>query len=162
MSKVRSMIVGLQCFVKKNGKYLMLKRHESKQIMPGVWMAPGGTREHSEGLFTCARREILEETGLMIKNLRVRAVGATHLKDLDQEIHFHFLTADFAAGKLKPETDVGKLQWLEPERILVLENLLAEHKHVLPHVLGNDPRVISFRCVYSRGNELEDIIIEEP
>lgn len=77
--KDRPIIVGLQCFVKKNGKYLMLKRHESKQIMPGVWMAPGGTREHAEGLFACARREIFEETGLKIKNLSVRAVGTGHL-----------------------------------------------------------------------------------
>ncbi|OGY15646.1 MAG: hypothetical protein A2784_04510 [Candidatus Chisholmbacteria bacterium RIFCSPHIGHO2_01_FULL_48_12] len=162
MAKARSIIVGLQCFVRKKGKYLMLKRHESKQIMPGVWMAPGGTREHSEGLFTCARREIWEETGLKIKNLQVRAVGTAYLRDLDQEIHFHFLRADFAAGKLKPETDVGKLQWLEPKGILRLENLLSEHKHILPHVFGDDLRVISFRCVYSRGNDLEDIIIEKP
>lgn len=162
MAKARSIIVGLQCFVKKKGKYLMLKRHESKQIMPGVWMAPGGTREHSEGLFACARREIEEETGLMIKNLKIRAVGTAYLKDLESEIHFHFLTADFDAGKLKPETNVGKLQWFEPAKILQMENLLAEHKHILPHVFGNDPGVISFRCIYSQGNKLEDIIIEEP
>lgn len=159
--KDRPIIVGLQCFVRKNGKYLMLKRHESKQIMPGVWMAPGGTREHSEGLFACARREILEETGLKIRNLSIRAVGTAHLKDLKQEIHFHFLTADFSSGRLKPETGVGKLMWLKSAEILQLENLLSEHKFVLPHVFGNNPQAISFRCVYSRGNDLEKIIIEK-
>ena len=160
--KDRQMIVGLQCFVKKSGKYLMLKRHESKQIMPGVWMAPGGTREFTEGLFSCARREILEETGLKIKNLSVRAVGTAFLKDINQEIHFHFLTADFSSGKLKPETGVGKLMWLKPTEILQLENLLSEHKRILPHVFGKDPRVVSFRCVYSKGNDLEEIVVESP
>lgn len=162
IKKDRPMIVGLQCFVKKNGKYLMLKRRETKQIMPGVWMAPGGTREHAEGLFTCARREILEETGLKIKNLSIRAVGTAHLRDINQEIHFHFLTADFASGRLKPETGVGKLTWLKPPEILQLENLLSEHKYILPHVFGKNPQAISFRCVYSRGNHLEKIVIERP
>lgn len=160
--KDRSIIVGLQCFVRKDGKYLMLKRHESKQIMPGVWMAPGGTREFSEGLFACARREILEETGLKIKNLSVRAVGAAFLKDTNQEIHFHFLTADFSSGKLKPEIGVGKLMWLKPTEILQLENLLSEHKHILPYVFSKDPQVISFRCVYSKGNDLDEIVLEKP
>jgi 8-oxo-dGTP diphosphatase len=160
--KDRPIIVGLQCFVRKNGKYLMLKRHDSKQIMPGVWMAPGGTREFAEGLFNCARREILEETGLKINNLSVRAVGTAFLKDINQEIHFHFLTADFASGKLKPETGVGKLKWLKTTEILRLDNLLSEHKHILPHVFSSDPRVVSFRCVYSKGNDLEEIIIEKP
>lgn len=160
--KDRSMIVGLQCFVKKNGKYLMLKRHDSKQIMPGVWMAPGGTREFSEGLFTCARREILEETGLKIKNLSVRAVGTAHLKDINQEIHFHFLTAEFLSGKLKPETGVGKLEWLKPAEILLLKNLLSEHKHILPHVFSKNFQVVSFRCVYSKGNDLDEIVLEKP
>lgn len=160
--KDRPIIVGLQCFVKKNGKYLMLKRHESKQIMPGVWMAPGGNREHSEGLFACARRETFEETGLKIKNLSVKAVGVAHLKDINQEIHFHFLTADLASGKLKPETGVGKLMWLKPVEILRLENLLSEHKYILPHVFGSNPQVVSFHCVYSQGNDLEKITIEKP
>lgn len=160
--KDRPMIVGLQCFVKKNGKYLMLKRHKNKQIMPGVWMAPGGTREHAEGLFACARREILEETGLKIKNLSVRAVGTVHLKDINQEIHLHFLTADFASGRLKPETGVGKLMWLKPAEILKLDNLLSEHRYILPYVFGKNPQAVSFCCVYSKGNDLKKIVIEKP
>lgn len=162
MAQSRSIIVGLQCFVRKNGKYLMLRRHETKTVMPGVWMAPGGTREANEGLFACARREILEETGLKIKNIRVRAVGCAYLKDLAQELHFHFLVADYAGGKLKPEPDVGMLQWRMPKDILQLKTLLAEHRHILPHVFGEDPRTISFRSVYKRNNELEDIAIERP
>ena len=37
--------------------------------MPDVWMTQGGHREFNEGLFECTRREVLEETGLKIKNL---------------------------------------------------------------------------------------------
>lgn len=123
---------------------------------------PGRNQRVYEGLFSCARREILEETGLKIKNLSVRAVGTAHLRDINQEIHFHFLTTDFASGKLKPETGVGELSWLKPVEILLLKNLLSEHKHILPHVFSSDPQVVSFRCVYSKGNDLEEITVENP
>lgn len=162
MAHSRSIVIGLQCFIKKNGKYLMLRRHDTKNVMPGVWMAPGGTREENEGLFACARREILEETGLKIKHLKLRAVGCAYLRDLSQEIHFHFLTADYAGGKLNPEPEVGILRWIAPNNIFELDNLLAEHKHVLPHVFGNKSAVLSFRSVYKKGNELEELLIEKP
>lgn len=86
----RNISVALECFIKKDGKYLMLHRNPTKKIMPGVWMAPGGKREHNEGLFECARREIFEETGLKIKNLQIKATGNAYLKDLDLEVYFHF------------------------------------------------------------------------
>lgn len=86
----RNILVTLECFVQKDGKYLMLHRKAGKRIMPNVWMAPGGKREFNEGLFVATRREILEETGLTIKNLRIKAVGNAYLKDLDQEV---FLTS---------------------------------------------------------------------
>jgi len=85
----------LECFVKKDEKYLMLHRSPKKRIMPDVWMAPGGHIEFSEGLFEAAKREVMEETGLKIKNIKIRANGVAYLKDLDEELYFYFLTADY-------------------------------------------------------------------
>lgn len=107
--KKRNIAVALECFVKKNGKYLMLHRGKHKRIMPDVWMAPGGHLEFNEGLFACARREIREETGLDIKNLKVKAVGTAYLEDLNQELFFHFLTADYAGGKVVQNLEDGEL-----------------------------------------------------
>ena len=103
----RNSVVTLECFVRKDGKFLMLHRSPTKRIMPDIWMAPGGHREFNEGLFECARREILEETGLTVKNLQVKATGNAYLKDLDQEFYFHMLVADYAGGELKPKMDDG-------------------------------------------------------
>ncbi|PJE62811.1 hypothetical protein COU88_03005, partial [Candidatus Roizmanbacteria bacterium CG10_big_fil_rev_8_21_14_0_10_39_6] len=85
----RNILVTLECFVHKDGKYLMLHRNADKRIMPGVWMAPGGKREFNEGLFEAARREVLEETGLVIKNLRIKVAANAYMKDIDQEVFFH-------------------------------------------------------------------------
>lgn len=157
----RNIAVTLECFIRKGDKYLMLHRRPTKRIMPDVWMAPGGHREFNEGLFTCARREVLEETGLKIKNLHIKAVGNAHLEDLNQEFYFHLITADYARGRLKQKVEDGEFVWLTITQILQLKNLLSELKKVLPLMLASE-KVVSFTAVYSKGNTLKQLSIEKP
>ncbi len=58
--------VGVLIF--KDGKVLLGKRKVSHA--EGEYAPPGGAVEHLESLIDCARREVKEETGLEIKNLR--------------------------------------------------------------------------------------------
>ncbi len=156
----RNILVTLECFVQKDGKYLMLHRNADKRIMPNVWMAPGGKREFNEGLFAATHREILEETGLTIKNLRIKATGNAYLKDLDQEVFFHFVFADYAGGEVHQNPEDGELKWLTPEEIIELDNLLAEIKQVYPNIFDGTDDVVSYTAVYERGNELVEFTIE--
>ena len=128
--------------------------------MPGVWMAPGGHIEFFEGLFEAARREIMEETGLKIKNLKIKANGVGYLKDLDEELYFYFLTADYDEGELMQNPEDGELAWLHPQEIFKLDNLLAELHEVLPHVFNDDDKVISYKVAYEKGNEMSYLEIE--
>jgi len=158
--KSRNILVTLECFVQKDGKYLMLHRNADKRIMPNVWMAPGGKREFNEGLFAATHSEILEETGLTIKNLRIKATGNAYLKDLDQEVFFHFVFADYAGGEVHQNPEDGELKWLTPEEIIELDNLLAEIKQVYPNIFDGTDDVVSYTAVYERGNELVEFTIE--
>ena len=157
----RNLVVTLECFVKKEDKYLLLHRNPNKRIMPDIWMAPGGHREFNEGLFECARREILEETGLTIKNIQIKATGNAYVKDIDQEFYFHMLVADYAGGELKTNESDGTFVWLTNVEILALDKLLPELKHILPHVLSDDPSVISYKAQYTTGTTMDFIEIEK-
>lgn len=129
--------------------------------MPDVWMAPGGKREFNEGLFEATRREIMEETGLEIKNLRIKATGNAYMKDIDQEVFFHFVFADYAGGTLKDsKEDDGELRWLTVEEILSQDNLLAEIKEVAPYIFSDDSHVISYTAVYEKGNKMSSFSLE--
>ena len=154
--------VALECFIKKDGKYLMLHRNSNKRMMPNVWMAPGGHREFSEGLFEAARREIIEETGLKIKNIKIKATGVAYLRDLDEKLYFHFLTADYNGGKLKQNPEDGELVWLTPEEISKLDNLLEELHEVLPYIFSDDDEVISYKAIYEKGNKMSYFELEKP
>lgn len=70
--------------VVKDGKYLITKRSENEKTFPGMWTVPGGKLEFKDYkdkpkdtdshwyniLESLLRREIKEETGLDIQNIR--------------------------------------------------------------------------------------------
>lgn len=69
MSDVR---VGVGVFVFHDGKFLMGKRRNSHGH--DTWSIPGGHMEFGESFEDTAKREVLEETGIQINNVRFGAV----------------------------------------------------------------------------------------
>ena len=59
------------CYIEREGQYLMLhrvkKEHDEKH---DKWIGVGGKCEDRESPEDCVRREVLEETGLRVRNLR--------------------------------------------------------------------------------------------
>lgn len=76
--------IAVTAIVRKDGKYLITKRSMTKKRFPGVWTVPGGKLERSDYenspkdtdnawyrvLERVIRREVKEETGLEIENVR--------------------------------------------------------------------------------------------
>lgn len=65
--------VGLGILVMRNGQVLLGQRRGSHGA--GYYAAPGGHLEFGESFAAAARREVREETGLEITNLRLLSVG---------------------------------------------------------------------------------------
>lgn len=154
--------VAVECYIKKKNKYLMLHRSSKKRILPNVWMAPGGKVEFKEGLFEGAKREVFEETGLQIKNIKIKATGMGYLEDIKQELWFFMLTSDYKSGKVKADEKDGTLHWLTKKEILKLNNLLSELTYVLPHVLSKNKQCISYKAIYDKGNHLIELELDTP
>ncbi|KAJ9644022.1 hypothetical protein H2201_006645 [Coniosporium apollinis] len=65
--------VGVGVFVmNREGKFIIGKRKGSHGS--GTWALPGGHLDFGESLEACAAREVLEETGLTIGNVRFMTV----------------------------------------------------------------------------------------
>lgn len=60
--------VGVGVLVFKDGKVLLGKRKGSHGA--GEYAAPGGHLEHLESIQECVRREVYEETGIEIQNIK--------------------------------------------------------------------------------------------
>jgi 8-oxo-dGTP diphosphatase len=83
-------------FVFKEGKFLMGKRMGAHG--EGTWSIPGGHLEYGESFADTARREVLEETGVTICNIRFGAV-TNDIFDIEKK---HYVTvwmlADYESG----------------------------------------------------------------
>lgn len=98
---------------KTTGKVLVQDRVKSWK---GISF-PGGHVDDGESFVDSAVREVKEETGLDIKNLK--SCGVIHWsnnKTFDRYIVFLYKTTDYT-GTILDETEEGKVFWLSPEEI---------------------------------------------
>lgn len=98
MDNDKQILVGIGVMVIKDGKVLAGKRKGS--FAPGKYSWPGGKMHYMESFEDCARREVREETGIEIEN--VRFLRLMNFKDHAPK---HFvdigLVADWKSGEPK-------------------------------------------------------------
>jgi 8-oxo-dGTP diphosphatase len=99
--------VGMGVLVVRGQQVLLGKRRGSH--CAGFYAAPGGHIEWGEGLAATAHREVLEETGLTITNLRLLCVGNYWFERKDETRHY--LDIDLLA-----EAPDGEPQLCEPDK----------------------------------------------
>lgn len=97
--------VGLAVIIIRDNKVLLGRRKNAHGA--GSWCFPGGHLEFNEEFIECAQREVREETGLRLKNIK----PATFTNDIFTEEGRHYITLFFTA-----ECDSGEPQLLEPNK----------------------------------------------
>ena len=81
------------CYIEKDGAYLMIHRVKKKNDEnKDKWIGIGGKLEAGESPFDCARREVLEETGLTLENIRYRGI-ITFVSNIYGTEYMHLFTA---------------------------------------------------------------------
>ncbi len=97
--------VGVGVLVFKDGKILVGKRYASHGA--GEYAFPGGHLEYMESFEECVKREVMEETGITVKNVRFLNVA-----NLDFYKPKHYVNVEFTA-----DWESGDPQVMEPEKI---------------------------------------------
>jgi 8-oxo-dGTP diphosphatase len=136
------------CYLEKDGQTLMLHRiKKQSDIHQGKWNGLGGKFQDGETPEECVIREVREESGLTIRQPRLRGF-ITFPKFKDQEDWYVFVfTATEFEGELI-DSDEGRLAWIENSDILQLP-LWEGDRIFLPHL--KDPAFFSGKFVYEDG-----------
>lgn len=126
--------VGVGVFVFKDGKFLIQKRKGSHG--EGSWSLPGGHLEFGESFEETARREVLEEAGVEIKNVRFGAVTNDHFVEENKHYVTIWMLSDWASGEVKnmePEKCTAQI-WSTfddlPKPLFLVWNQLLESEFI--------------------------------
>ncbi len=108
------------CYIKNNGKTLMLHRVKRKNdIHQNKWNGLGGKIHLGETPEECVIREVKEESGLTVKNPSLRGILTfPAFKDEEDWYVYVFIATEFS-GKLV-DSEEGELKWIEDDKLLTL------------------------------------------
>ncbi len=106
--------VGVGVAVLRPGAVLLARRGTPPHV--GAWSLPGGGQELGETMEQTARRELAEETGLVVGALHLAGVVDSVTRDAAGKVRFHYTIIDYAAlwrgDAARPGGDISELAWV--------------------------------------------------
>lgn len=128
MNPKKAHYIAITGIIIKDNKYLIVKRADHESFRPGWWTVPGGKLETSDYMERSVdigqhwynvmedalRREVLEETGLKIKNIQYLTSLAFIRPDKVPTICISFY-ANYDSGDVKLCEDMSDYKWVTLE-----------------------------------------------
>jgi 8-oxo-dGTP diphosphatase len=153
---IHALVICANVFIRRDNKYLVLRRSIQKRFAPGVVHPVGGKVDLNEDPYTAAIREVLEETGVTVKNVKLEAVINEIAPPPDHTYNwliFHF-SADYDSGEVS-RTEEGELVWLSSDQIKG-EKLFQSVRPLINQIL--DPKLgTAFATFgYNKQDEIDD------
>jgi 8-oxo-dGTP diphosphatase len=147
------MIPRVLCFVTEGEDVLLIQGAPDKKLWAGKFNGLGGHVERGESPHAAARREIQEEAGLAVTDLRLRgviAIDVAHAPGIGL-----FVFSARAASRQVTASAEGALAWVPLRRVSGLETV-EDLPRLLPLVFGQPPEAPPFgaRYYYDAGGRL--------
>ncbi|MEM6285459.1 MAG: 8-oxo-dGTP diphosphatase [Chloroflexota bacterium] len=139
------------CFVLNGDDVLLMKRAAHRRVFPNRYNGVGGHVERGEDPETCARREIMEETGLAVTDLRLRGVYNIDTGE-ERGIVLYIYTAASKSREITVITDEGTLHWVNRDDAHTLD-LVEDLPTILPRVLAADDTTPPFSAHLSYDDD---------
>ncbi len=134
------------CYIEKDGAYLMMHRTKKKNdANRDKWIGIGGHMEPGESPFDCIRREVKEETGLILEHPFYRGL-VSFCSDAYETEYMHLFSADTFSGELRRDCEEGELAWLPKETLLSLP--MWEGDRIFLRLLDEEVPFFSLKLSY--------------
>ena len=119
-------ILATLCYVKRDGYTLMLYRNKkANDIHEGKWNGLGGKFEDGETPEECVRREVKEESGLVIQDPRLHGlIMFPNFKGYDWYV-FVFTATEFSGHQI--DSPEGQLEWIKDDVLTSLNLWESDH-----------------------------------
>ncbi|HEY2003523.1 MAG TPA: NUDIX domain-containing protein [Candidatus Saccharimonadia bacterium] len=152
---IHQLVMCANIFIRKDDKYLVLHRSPQKTFAPDVIHPVGGKIDPNEDPFTTAEREVLEEAGVQVKNMRLEAVINELLPPPRRDYNwliFHF-TADYAGGDVVT-TEEGELVWMTADEIKA-SRLFPSVRPLIDKILNPNAGTVFATFAYNEHDDID-------
>ncbi len=99
----------------------MLLVERAGEPLKGWWSIPGGLVETGEKLEDAVRREVREETGLLVDIVHRFDIFERIMRDGGGRAEYHYVLVDYVCkvkgGDLIPGDDVSRVEWVPCSRL---------------------------------------------
>lgn len=118
-------------FCKTNNQFKVLLIQRKNEPFKDQWALPGGFVDEGEDLETAAKRELKEETGVVVKSMeQVQAFGSPERDPRGHTISIAFLSRIFCEEDLTPSDDAKDARWVKLEDLLEMQ-LAFDHDEII-------------------------------
>ncbi|MBI2665343.1 NUDIX domain-containing protein [Candidatus Woesearchaeota archaeon] len=114
----------VSAIIERDGKLLFGKKPQNVGPYPNTWHLLGGGVNSGESITEAIKREVLEESGLVVKDLKQISFDEDYEPNKHGvKTHYIFLVfkANYQSGKLKPKDDIFELKWIEKSALSKVE-----------------------------------------
>lgn len=106
------------CYIRDNGRTLMIHRvKKDKDIHNGKYNGLGGKFEEGETPDECVKREVLEESGLVISNPVLKGIMTFPAFKDDEDYYVFLFEAYSYSGELMKSCSEGVLEWIDDDKL---------------------------------------------
>ncbi len=145
-------VLSVLVYVRRGDEVLVMRRNKEPNL--GLWIAPGGKLEIGESPYETARRELLEETGLVIDDLRLRGF-CTEVSPLPEWNWMLFIYTTWTfSGVVQPDLREGDFVWMPVSTYLNDLPIPQADMIFAPRVLGTEDGVFQAKFVYDHDLKL--------
>jgi len=113
--------VGALIFRRKS--ILLVQR--ARNPLKDYWSLPGGLIETGETVEAALQREVLEETGLIVRPRKMFEIFERIILDAEGRAEYHYILHDYlctvVGGKLEAGDDAGRVAWVPHGKLKTLQ-----------------------------------------
>jgi 8-oxo-dGTP diphosphatase len=110
---------GVGALILRRNSILLVQR--GRNPLKGYWSLPGGLIEPGEKIEDALTREVLEETGLIVRPKRMFEIFERIIRDAEGRAEYHYILHDYLCtvvrGTPRAGDDAGRVAWIPRQQI---------------------------------------------
>ncbi len=96
--------------IRKDDKFLFIRRSKNKKTLPNIWAVPSGTKEEEEEIYQTVVREAKEELGIEVQP--EKTLTTMELPEFNVRLYFVVCTIFSGTPTIKDYDEIEEIEWL--------------------------------------------------